>query len=69
MCYPSVTDSESGHDRFLFTVDCFGSAVQTLFLVCKYFIDFVSGFIVAEFLPDCTNVHIYFRFVVRPTKT
>ena len=28
--YPCVTGSESGHDRFLFTVDCFVSIVQTL---------------------------------------
>ena len=26
-----VTDLESGHDRFMFTVDCFGSIAQTLF--------------------------------------
>ena len=29
--YPCVNDSESGHDRFLLKVDCFGSVAQTLF--------------------------------------
>ena len=28
LLYPCVTDSESGLDRFLFTVDCFGFVSQ-----------------------------------------
>ena len=55
--YPCGTDSESGHDRLLFTEDCFGSIAQTLF---------VSGLAISEFLPNCAEVHIYFRFYVRP---
>ena len=31
-------------------MDSFGSIVQTLFYVRKYFVEFVSGFIVPEFL-------------------
>ena len=67
VCYPCVTDSESGHDGLLFTVKCFGSVAQTLFYVWEYFIEFVAGFIVPEFLLNCANVHIYSRFEGRPT--
>ena len=53
VCYPCVTNSESGHDRLLFTVECFTSCVaKTLFEVWKYFVEFISGFIVPEILPN-----------------
>ena len=39
--YPCVTDSESGHDRFLFIVDYFESVALNLFLAWKYSIEFV----------------------------
>ena len=57
--YPCVTNSESGYDSFLFTVDCFWF----------HFIEFVFGFTVPEFPPDSTNLIIYFRFEVQPTNT
>ena len=68
--YPRVTNSESGHDRFLFTRD-FLVPLHKLSFKFKYFIKFFSGFTVLEFLPDFANVHniIYFKFEVRPTKT
>ena len=53
--YPCATNSESVHDRFLFTVDCFGSVEQTIFKVWEYFIEFVSGFIVPGFPPICVD--------------
>ena len=33
---PCVTDFSSGHDRLLFTIECFGPVAQTLFEVWKY---------------------------------
>ena len=42
--YPCVTTSESGLDRFLFTVACFVSNAQSLFKVWNYFIEFFFWF-------------------------
>ena len=48
-----------GHASFLFMVDCFGFVTQTLFSFWKYFIEFASGVIAPEFLPDCANVRLF----------
>ena len=67
VCYPCVTNSESGHDSLLFAVKWLSCIAQTLFYIWTYFVKFVSGFVVPECLPCCANVRIYSGFEVRPT--
>ena len=54
---PYVIDSDSVHDKLLFTVDCFSAIAQQLSWKWKYFIEFVSGLLAPEFLPECANVY------------
>ena len=57
-----VAISVSGQDRISSTVSCLGSIAQVVFQVWKYFMEFVSGFIVPNFLRNhnyqCTSLSL-----------
>ena len=44
VCYSFVTNSESGHDRLLFTVECFSCVAQSLFQVWKYLVSLFQSY-------------------------